>query len=214
VEGQRLLVADEPAQVFPGEVLMRIVLARFGYEIRLDRMMPGDRVPLTLVHRHANGFFFSGFTPNTTTGLRLRFPQGAPLFLGYETELVDGYATYSMPRAWHRECRVFVEQEANTVLSYVELPVGSYRGKRKMALYGLEHAIVRFYPESGYEDRTVMRLNSYAPYLVGEPLAYEQKRDGTGVYLEAQDVSGWLVFHWDLADAPAEEIDQLTAIYN
>lgn len=211
--GQRLLVADDPAEFFPGEALMRFVLARFGYEIGVEKADPGVRAPLTLVSRHANAFFFSGFTPNTTARLHLRFPQGAPLLLGYETELVDGRSTYSMPRAWNRECRVFVEQAEDSILSYVELPAVSYRGKRKMAVSGLQNATVRFYPEHGLAEKTKILLNAHEPYVVGEPLSYALKQDQHGLYFEAYNVTGRLIFTWDLPDLSAEEIDPLTAIY-
>ena len=35
--GQRLLVADDPADFFSGEMLMRVLLSRFGYEIGIEK---------------------------------------------------------------------------------------------------------------------------------------------------------------------------------
>ena len=211
--GQRLLVADDPADFFSGEMLIRVLLSRFGYEIGIEKAEPGVRTPLTLVSRHANAFFFSGFTPDTTAKLHLRFPQGAPLLLGYETELVNGRSTYSMPRAWNRECRVFVEQEQDSILSYVELPAVSYWGKRKMSVSGLQNATVRFYPEPGLTEKTKILLNAIDPYVVGEPLPYTLKHDQHGLYFEAHNVTGRLIFTWDLPNQPAEVVDPLTAIY-
>ena len=118
-----------------------------------------------------------------------------------------------MPRAWNRECRVFVEQQAG-VVSCVEIPAVSYWGKRKIAVYGLDDATVRFYPEAGFEEATTMLLNSQGPYVVGDPVEYKRKQDGSGSYIETQHVSGWLVFGWDLPQQPAADVDQLTALYD
>ena len=37
------------------------------------------------------------------------------MLLGLETELCDGEARQRLPRAWRRECRVFVEQPSGEV---------------------------------------------------------------------------------------------------
>ena len=212
--GQRLFVPDDLNEVFPGEALMRLMLSQFGYDIRIQRHQLDTKTPVTLVHRHKNGYFFSGFTPDTTASIHLRFPQGAPLLLGYETHLKDGYSTYHMPRAWNRECRVFIEQDNPSILSCVELPAVSYRGKRKIAVYGLKDATVRFYPEAGFEETTTALLNSNAPYVVGEDVEVILRRDSSGSYLETSGISGWLIFTWDLPESSIETVHQLTAIYD
>lgn len=209
-----LLMPDDLNEVFSGESIMRILLSHFGYEIRTARQDANTKTPVTLVHRHANGFYFSGYVPDTTVSLSLRFPQGAPLLLGYETVLDGGTSTYHLPRAWNRECRVFVEQDQSSVVSCVELPAVSYRGKRKIAVYGLEDAVVRFYPEAGFEETTTVLLNSYAPYVVGEPVRSQLKRDGGGIYLEVTEVHGWLVFAWDLEEETSEADHPLMGLYD
>jgi hypothetical protein len=98
-----LLEPLDPLQFFHAELLMRYVLARMGYELLATTAQPREKSPAMTVARNANGFFFSGYVPNTTVApLHLRFPQGAPLLIGFETQLVQGRATYCMPRAWHR----------------------------------------------------------------------------------------------------------------
>jgi hypothetical protein len=211
---ESLLVSDDLKALFSGESIMRVMLSHFGYEICVTKQYPNTKTPITLVHRRANGFYFSGFTPDTTASLSLRFPQGAPLLLGGETVLESGYSTYHLPRAWNRECRVFVAQENSSVVSCVELPVVSYLGKRKIGVYGLKDATVRFYPEAGSEETTTVLLNAKEPYLVGESVKSSLKRDGSGSYLEVYAVNGWLVFSWDLPDKTSEQIHQLTALYD
>src|SRR5208283_5089967 len=101
------------------------------------------RSPYNLVSRHDNGFYFSGYAPNTTVVQRLRFPQGAPLMVGLETEIVAGCATYCMPRSWHYECRVFVEQEAESILSCVEQPTVMVGLHRRLYMTGFREATLR-----------------------------------------------------------------------
>ncbi len=84
--GHHLLTSDDPANYFPPEVLMRFMLNQFGYTFSVEKGSPAVKTPLTLVSRSKNGFFFAGYTPDTTASLKLRFPQGAPVLLGYETD--------------------------------------------------------------------------------------------------------------------------------
>ena len=194
--GQNLLTPDDPRRFFMGEWLMRGMLQKFGYRIVMAKDDLSVRSPITTIARCQNGFFFSGYTPSTTVTLKLRFPQGAPLLLGFETRMEDGHSTYNMPRAWHRKCRVFVEQEKSTILSCREVRSSSYTIKRRMEVHGLEHARVRFYPVSGYEGRTQVLLNTSYPWMVGDPVEWEPRRDGMGVYVEVPRATGSLMFAW------------------
>jgi len=114
-----LLMPLDPEEAFPGEMLMRLALAELGCEILAEKHSATQRSPMLVVSRHRNGFFFSGYSPDTTLRSHFRFPQGAPVLLGLETQLAPGRSTYTMPRAWRRECRVFVEQD-NGEVSCVE----------------------------------------------------------------------------------------------
>jgi hypothetical protein len=195
-EAGHLLESFDPRERFPAELLVRYALQSFGIEIITERDTPAQKPPLTCIARHANGFFFSGYTPDTTTALRLRFPQGAPLMLGMETRLVDGRARYTMPKAWHRECRVFVEQLENARMSCREVCSEMVGISRRMAVTGLRDATVRFYHEPGTESRVKMLLNYSHPYVSGDVVPYEIRRDGMGFYLEARHITGELLISW------------------
>ena len=88
-----------------------------------------------------NGFFFSGYVPNTTVKQRFKFPQGAPLLIGYETMLEDGASVYSLPKAWHRESRIFIEQ-VDGMISCHEVHSGEKGIERRIRVTGLENATV------------------------------------------------------------------------
>jgi len=175
---------------------MRYALQAFGVCIGVEKDTPAQKSPMACIARHAGGFFFSGFTPDTTSAIRLRFPQGAPLLLGLETRLCNGETRYTMPRAWHRECRVFVDQAQNGRLACHEVCSEMVGVKRRLVVTGLVNATVRFYHEPGTESKVRMLRNGVRPYLVGDFAAFAVNRDALGGYLQADGISGELVISW------------------
>ena len=73
--GGHLLTPDDPKQWFPGDFLMRSALAALGSHIVVVKHRPEQRSPVVSIARHDNGFFLSGYTPDTTVELRLLLPQ-------------------------------------------------------------------------------------------------------------------------------------------
>jgi hypothetical protein len=195
-EGGHLLEPFDPGERFPAEALMRYALQSFGIEILVERDTAAQKPPVTCIARHANGFFFSGFTPDTTTALRLRFPQGAPLMVGLETKLIGGRARYTMPKAWHRECRVFVEQVGDGRLSCRETCSEMVGITRRITVSGLRDATVRFYHEPGTERRVRMLRNARHPWVSGDFATFTEKRDALGYYLETRNITGELLISW------------------
>ncbi|MCX7044632.1 MAG: hypothetical protein NTX50_03965 [Candidatus Sumerlaeota bacterium] len=194
-KGGQLLTVDDPAQFFAGDLLLRHILEAFGYQLVVCKRGPKQRNPVLAVARHRNGFFVSGYTPNLTTDLKLRFPQGAPIFIGMETQLEDGLARYRMPRAWHKECRVFIEQAAGEV-SCAEPYPGQIGVSRRLHLKGLQNATVRFYPESGAQEKIEFLLDPVDPYFVGNFQKAEKRDDRMGQYLQVGPISGPLMISW------------------
>jgi hypothetical protein len=143
--GGKLLTPDDPEQFFTGPLLMRYVLKEFGLDYQIDKKNPSVKNPVLTISRNDNGFFFSGYSPNTTIIQRFKLSQGAPLLLGYETDLANGFSVYSMPKAWHRESRIFVEQ-ADGIVSCQEIHSGEKGIDRRIQVTGLKNATVRIYP--------------------------------------------------------------------
>lgn len=194
IGGGHLPVPDNPETLFSTEVMMRWMLARFGCDIRFDKTTPRTRDPLVLAARSNNGWFFSGHSPSTATTLRMRFPLGAPVFTGGETWLEDGFATWVMPRAWHREVRCFVEQQKKGEISCVERHSGHVGISRRLWLRGLKQATVHFLPElRPGAKKVIMTINDPRPHIE-ESIPYE-KADG-GRRLVARDVTGDLLISW------------------
>jgi hypothetical protein len=188
---------DDPKQHVQAEYIMRAMLSKFGYELRVEKPTVDTRNPLVLVARSNNGFFFSGYCPSTAVALRLRFPHGAPILKGNEPWFEGGYSTYSMPRAWHRECRCFVEQPEEGEISCVEGISEEVGIRRRLILTGLKNATVHFYPEVRPAGPPVRMESGRA-----QANSFENKKqvsyvpEDSGRQLVAHEVTGDLLVSW------------------
>jgi hypothetical protein len=194
--GGRLLTPDNPEAFFNGPLLMRYALSEFGYTFLQDRLRPAIKSPVTSVARSNNGFYFSGYTPDTTVKQRLRFPQGAPLLLGYETLLEKGCSTYFLPRGWHRECRVFVTQPSDGRVGLNECHSNERGVVRRLEVDGLAKATVLFYPGSEAREGNLRTyLNSGYPWLKGR-IPFQKGPDAFGACYQVTNVTGRLCIAW------------------
>lgn len=191
-----LLTPLDARAAYPTEMLLRLLLGEMGTSIRFEKRDAGRPDPMLCVARHANAWYLSGFCPDTTVRQHLRFPAGAPLLLGFETELEEGHSTYTLPRAWHRECRVFVEQARPALLSCREATHEQIGLKRRFLVTGLEDATVRFFPDPGHEGRTTFLRDPQFPFVAGDFLTPTLYDDARGRYLGVGGVSGSLLISW------------------
>ena len=192
--GDHLLSMHDPEKWFTGGTLMRYALSHLGYAFRYNKLSPSVRNPVNVVSRHDNGFYFAGFTPNQTVEQQIRFPQGAPVFIGMETELKDGYALYRLPKAWSKECRLFVEQNDGMLTCSETAPV-EFNVRRKISITGLQNATVRFYPGTDETYFKTMNGNNHYPARPDTLRSVHGNRF-PGVYYEYKNISGQLVFTW------------------
>lgn len=192
--GGMLLLPDNGSERFIGGVLMRYVLGNIGYSILNNKIKQGMKSPVNVITRNDNGFYFSGYVPDQTTEQRFCFPQGAPVFTGYTTELKDGYSTYRMPLSWGRECRIFVEQE-NGVVACREIALVEFNIKRRLQITGLENATVRVYPSANETHYKAMPQNNH--YMMREELLPSKKGKGfAGSCYEYNNINGELWITW------------------
>lgn len=193
--GGRLLTPDNPDQYFTGPLYLRYVLGEFGINIHLDKLNPTVKNPVLTVSRSDNAFIFSGYQPNTTVKNRMKFPQGAPLLLGFETILEKGYSSYVLPTAWNRECRVFVEQE-NGMISFKELHSGQKGILKRYEIDGLKNATVRVYAGSDVVSSGFHAyVNAGYPWKKGQ-YQFKEMTDEMGHYFLVENVSGRLCVAW------------------
>lgn len=194
--GGHLLMPLRPDVSYPGESLMRQALQAFGMNLCCDRFSPALKSPMMTVNRHRNGFFISGFCADTTARIRLRFSAGAPVFCERETILEDGFSVQTMPKTWHHECRLFVDQKAVSHISCKECTSEMPDCTRRLLLAGCRKATVRFYPVTGTDESVVVLLNPKGHYLAGDKVETRWCNDAMGHYLEIREVNGPLSVSW------------------
>ena len=194
-KGGRLLTPDDPTVWYNGASMMRLALNKLGYKISYNKINGSIKNPINCIYRNDNAYFFSGYVPNLTVQQSFKFPQGAPLFVGTETELRAGYATYSFPKSWHKECRMFVTQEDDGIVTCSEMAPVEFFVKRKIGINGLKNAKVRVYPGKEHPHYKAMPKNNHYPQK--EIILHsEKKSDETGFFYEYENVTGQLVVAW------------------
>lgn len=195
--GGHLPLPDEPGSSFDLGALCRSVLAQWGWTLAFDRKSRLQRTPILSLHRFENGWFFSGYTPDTTVGLRLKSPFGAPLFLGAETWLQGAHSCYHTSRGWRYECRVFVEQTGESRISHREEVPGQIGVRRRMWVQGLKSAKLRFYPPVDPHLVTLW-LNPEWPYITGEKAETQVVRTPQGLLVETcgPPIDGTVLISW------------------
>lgn len=193
--GGKLLTPDDPSKWFTGPLLMRYALEEFGLQYEIDKNNPSVKSPILTIHRGNNAFYFSGYCPGTTVTQRLKFPQGAPILTGYETELKKGFATYHMPTAWHRESRLFVEQ-LEGIVSCKEMHSGQAEISRRLNLIGLKNATVRIYAEDNVDEKQLqVFLNGSYPWVKNR-IEFKKGDPKFGKHFIVEHVTGDLVVAW------------------
>lgn len=193
-----LLSPLNPAEHFFPELLPRLLLQEFGWSLLFEKYSWDSRCPVVVASRSANAFLFSGYFPDSAaTRMRVRLPQGVPVFSVMETFVEGGAGFYHMPKSWHRECRVFIEQDEAGMVSCQEAIPHTPGVKRRILLTGLKGASVKFYHEPGSEGKVSMLLNPNGlPFLVGKFLDFEKVSCRDGEYLHAGEVTGDLLISW------------------
>jgi len=150
-------------------ILLRYMLQDFGLLMKQVKQDPESQSVLTFVSRHQNGFILTGCKQDSSVQLKLRFPDGVPLFPGQTIVLGEGEAElYALDRTFRDECRVFVNQQQRSRVSCREnqpTPSRMKRMIRTLSISNLLDAEVTIYP----------------PYEMLESGAIEIKQDGTGI---------------------------------
>jgi len=192
------LVPHNPEQYVIGETCVLYALDCLGYSIRFDKWSETSKVPVVMLHRSDNAFYVSAYSRDTTVRTAMKFPWGAPILDANETIIQNGYAQYQFPKAMQAECRVFVEQAEDGVVSCRERCPVSCDYRRRIGVNGLQDATVRIFPER-YAVGTATVC--YSAYEFGEPengydlhpVSGEWKEGSEGGYFEAKHVSGNIV---------------------
>lgn len=165
---------------------IREKLAHFGYSIKFERKSDEIKPNALTISRVDNSLSLSVYSPNLTTDTLLKFPLGAPILTGTDTEIRDGHAVYRFGICEHKECRVFVKQEGG-VITLKEIAPVSANYHRKLKLSGLENATVYIIPEG--RGNVILREGLDENNMEIIPLK-KVKDDKNGVYFMADNLSG------------------------
>ncbi len=174
---------------------LRIALESYGYQIRFVTKPSALKPPTMTVSRSDNGFFFSVYNSNTTSDALMKFPLGAPILSGGETELSDGFSNYRFARCEHRECRIFVHQSSGVISCHEKNP-NNVRFRRRIELRGLEDATVCFFPESYCRDEAYMCDAKHSPDStpILDPRLQCVHDPVHGTYFRAENLTGNFAF--------------------
>ncbi|CAN5757917.1 hypothetical protein BH09VER1_BH09VER1_12850 [soil metagenome] len=183
-------------QFLATEKLARLLLSRMGVGLEVRKSHPNDDDPMLCVHRHRNAYVFSGYQPASTSELSLRFPLGAPLFIGEQNRVANGTTTYCGSTAWHHVCRFFVEQEEASLVECRIVPPIQHGYSLRLLLTGLKNATVHFLPEPGIEEKIEALREPMFPYFCGEFVKPSIRRDATGVVMTVEHINGEILFSW------------------
>lgn len=195
-----LPMAQDASESYALNTLVREAVAELGWSVAFEKTSATRRSPVLTMSRHTNAFLFSTYLPDSTAGLRLRTPMGAPLLVGLDTDLRDGASTYHLQRASRYECRVFVEQTSGTV-SCTERPPVMVNIDRRLCLEGLQNATVRFFGVPGAREPKLQNVHFSMAFNTPEDadagmMPYRVVDSPFGEYLELTGVDDTLMISW------------------
>ncbi len=193
--GGSIFVAENQDKKFPPAELLRAALSEMGFKIIFSKPNINDKTPINCISKSDNAFCFAGFTPDQTVEESFKFPFGAPIFTGYETNLLNGAASYRMPKSYFAECRVFVEQNEGKI-TLKEHAVGEFKKIRHLELTGLNNAKIRVYPSANPNPNIEPEFRKGSLYTKATWLPSKKIIDSTGTYWELENVSGNIFIIW------------------
>lgn len=167
---------------------IREKLADFGYSIKFELKSDDVKPNALTISRVDNSLTISVYSPNLTTDTLLKFPLGAPVLTGTDTEIKDGHAIYRFDMSEHKECRFFVKQNGG-VVSLKEAAPGSLSYHRKLKLSGLKNAEVCIIPEGDREVFLSSVIDNDSEVSIMDCLKRVEDSEN-GVYYKAEGLNG------------------------
>lgn len=107
---------DPPGRFSPARFAASLC-QRFGWEFRYSCPEREILEPAMTIHQSQHRLFFCGAAKNALVEYEFRTPLGAPVMLNSDLRIKNGRAVYQFPRGWRRECRVFLKQKEDSIVS-------------------------------------------------------------------------------------------------
>ncbi len=165
---------------------LREAFKKSDYTIDFIKKQSSSKPPTLALSYHNNALMISAYNPNTTTDTLFKFPMGAPILCGCETELINGHSSYRFSRSEHRECRIFINQQ-NGVISCREAPPVNARFRRSIKIEGLENATINLLTEKDCECAVSISTEPDYPIL-------DNRFKLIGDRLTGENISGSIYF--------------------
>ncbi|TFG69965.1 MAG: hypothetical protein E4H27_06550 [Anaerolineales bacterium] len=187
-DGTNLALKPKPQVVryYDASKLGYEALGRLGYSIDVrceaSNAVAGQHPALMLFSRHDNAWYLSGYAAAPVGFVKLKFPDGAPVFHATFARLEGGAALYPLARTLHYECRVFVRQETG-VIGCDPGARDEHHRELTLKITGLQDATVVFLPPEG-AGVTFESAGKKSHYNAGE------------TRVEQSGLSGKLLIHW------------------
>lgn len=189
-----LPAALDSTQFFHSEALGRALLARLGTLLQVRR--EGEaRSPIFAFARSNNAWVLAAYNPDDAQ-ITLNFPQGAPLPLGTRVRVNKNGGHFQPQAAQLSECRLFVQQTAESTIVVQEIPSIMVGVRRRWLIKGLKNARLRFFPETDCSGHVEFLSDPAFPYFTGDFQPSHTVAAPDGRYLEVEDISGILLISW------------------
>ncbi len=194
VVGDRLKFGGKDSGLFP-ELLAAKLLEECGWKMEIVRPDETCYFPAQTLHWHENALYFSGLNRTLPTVQLWKTPWGAPIPVGGDIMLEGGAAKLQWPRSYHAECRIFVKQSGDGLVSCVEYSPTVRDQSRFLFLRNLRDAEVRIaVPESERGKLEVRRVSGDAYMTVPLEEFETVEEHGRKLWKVRKTLSGnWMV---------------------
>ena len=172
---------------------IRELLAEFG--IYIDFKVYDEKyktTTMTLVKKD-NGLVLSTYNQTTALDMFLKFPLGAPVFIGPSAIIENSVARYNLGVSNHLECRAFVSQK-DGVVTMKEKPPVNRKFRRRLQITGLKDATVCFFGEKYCEKDIFIGTETEMNLDPIEFNGFKVVTDEHGTYYKAEHLTGDFVF--------------------
>ena len=147
---------------------------------------------MTMVKRD-NGIILSSYNQTTALDMFLKFPLGAPIFIGPSAIIENSVARYNLGVSNHLECRAFVSQK-DGVVTMKEKPPVNRKFRRRLQITGLKDATVCFFAEKYCEKDIFIGTETEMNLDPIEFNGFKVVTDEHGTYYKAEHLTGDFVF--------------------
>lgn len=148
------------AEYFNPTVLLRTALKYFHINIKFNMYDCNwnDKLPIILNSRRNNALYFNTFAKDTTITTDLSYPDGAPAITDTEFFIENSTARYTMPKWWHKECRIFIKQAKKSKIAVQTVTIEDCLFvDHRIMITGLQNAVVTF--TAPCDNDVILRAN-------------------------------------------------------